>query len=152
MWLPVDFYHWLSCFDSIIIFQKFHVKYFMADFCMPWWCSWSGSETLAKIFQNLKINVRIALVFFFIIINTWTLKIPKLICTIVLLKVLPIWSYDFFPSFWQFVDPIPKELHRHGGQEWIKPIFDTLFWCKPYSNEGVLHQPEIMVWAIRRVG
>ena len=60
--------------------------------------------------------------------------------------------------FWQFVDSIPKELRRLGGQEWIKPIFDTLFWCEPYSNEGVLHRPEQMVvrsvkvWAIRRVG
>ena len=79
-------------------------------------------------------------------------------CTIVLLKVLPIWSYDFFLPFWQFVDSIPKELRRLGGQEWIKPIFDSMLWCEPYSSEGVLHQPEQMVvrrgkvWAIRRVG
>ena len=70
---------------------------------------------------------------------------------------MPIWSYDFFPSFWQFVNFIPNELPRLGGQEWIKPIFDTLFWCEPYSSEGVLHRPEQMVirrgkvWAIRRV-
>ena len=49
----------------------------------------------------------------------------------VLFKVLHIRSYDFFPSFWQFVDSIPKELRRLGGQEWIKPIFDILFWCEP---------------------
>ena len=78
-------------------------------------------------------------------------------CTIALFKVFPIWRYDFFQSFWQFVDSIPKELRRLGGQEWIKPIFDTLFWCEPYSSEGVLHRPEQMVvrkgkvWAIRRV-
>ena len=66
-------------------------------------------------------------------------------CTIVLFKVFPIWSYDYFPSFWQFVDSIPKELRRLGGQEWIKPIFDTLFWCELYSSEGVLHRPEQMV-------
>ena len=79
-------------------------------------------------------------------------------CTIVLFKVLPIWSYDFFPSLWKFVDSIPKELRRLGGQQWIKPIVDTLFWCEPYSSEGVLHRPQQMVvrrgkvWAIRRVG
>ena len=61
-------------------------------------------------------------------------------CKIVLFKVLPIWSYDFFPSFWQFSDSIPKELRRLGGQEWIKPNFDTLFWCEPYSSEDVLHR------------
>ena len=83
--------------------------------------------------------------------GTWT-------CTIVLFKVLPIWSYDFFPSFWKFVDSIPKKLRRLGGQEWIKPIFDTLFWCEPYSSEGVLHRTEQMgvrrgkFWDIRRVG
>ena len=65
-------------------------------------------------------------------------------CTIVLFKVLPIWSYDFFPSFWKFVDSIPKELRRLGGQEWIKPFSDILFWCEPYSSEGVLHRPEQM--------
>ena len=76
-------------------------------------------------------------------------------CTIVLFKVFSIWSYDFFPSFWKFVDSIPKELRRLGGQEWINPIFDTLFWCEPYSSEGVLHRPDQMVvrrgkaWAIR---
>ena len=79
-------------------------------------------------------------------------------CTIVLFKVLPTWSYDFFPSFCQFVDSIPKELRRLGGQEWIKSIFNTLFWCEPYSSEGVLHRPEQMVVrrgkvrAIRRMG
>ena len=78
-------------------------------------------------------------------------------CIIVLFKVLSIWSYDIFPSFWKFVDSIPKELRRLGGQEWMKPIFDTLLWCEPYSSEGVLHRPEQMlvrrgnVRAIRRV-
>ena len=48
-------------------------------------------------------------------------------CTIVLFKVLSIWSYDFFR--------IIKELRRLGGQEWIKPIFDTLFWCEPYFSD-----------------
>ena len=79
-------------------------------------------------------------------------------CTIALFKILHTWSYDFFPSFWQFVDSIPKEPRRLGGQEWIKPIFDTLFWCEPYSSESVLHRPKQMVarrgkvWAIRWVG
>ena len=79
-------------------------------------------------------------------------------CTIVLFKLLPIWSYDFFPSFWQFLDSIPKKLRRFGSQEWIKPIFVTLFWCEPYSSKGVLHRPEQMVvrrgkvWTIKRVG
>ena len=47
-----------------------------------------------------------------------------------------------FPFFWQIVDSIAKDLRRLGGQEWIKPIFDTLFWCEPYSSEDVLHRPE----------
>ena len=64
---------------------------------------------------------------------------------------MPIWSYDFFPSFWQFVDSIPKEMRRLGGQESIKPIFDTLFRCEPYSSEGVLHRTEQMVVRRERV-
>ena len=92
--------------------------------------------------------------FFFRNLNVYLRKT----CTIVLFKVLPIWSYDIFPYFWQFVDSIPKELRQLGGQEWIKPVFDTLFWCEPYSSVGVLHRPEQnlvrrgKVWAIRRVG
>ena len=88
--------------------------------------------------------------FFFQTLNVYSRKT----CTIVLFKVLSIWSYDFLPSFWQFVDSIPEELRRLGGQEWIKPIFDTLLWCKTYPSGGVLHRPEHMVvrrgnvWAI----
>ena len=92
---------------------------------------WIYNLIRAVFFQNLNVYLRKA-------------------CTIVLFKVLPIWNYDFFPSFWQFVDSIPKELCRLGGQEWIKPIFDTLFWCETYSSKGVLHRPEQMV--VRRVG
>ena len=62
----------------------------MAEFFMPWWCFWSGSETLPKIFEDLKINVRIVPVFFFIIINTWTLNIPKLVVYLVWWKTVSI--------------------------------------------------------------
>ncbi len=60
-------------------------------------------------------------------------------------KVMSIGSYDIFPSFWQFVDSISKELLRLGGQERIEPIFDTLFWSEAYSGEGILHLSEQVV-------
>ena len=103
------------------------------------YCYWIYNLMCAVFFQNLNVYLR----------KTYT---------IVLFKVLPIWIYDFFPYFWQFVDSIPKELRRLGGQEWIKSIFDFLFWCEPYYSEGVLHRQEQMVvrrgkvWAIRWVG
>lgn len=65
----------------------------------------------------------------------------KCTCTIVLLQVLPIWNYNIFLSYWWFEESIPKDLRRLGRQEWIELIFDTLYWCEPYSIEGVLHTP-----------
>ena len=68
---------------------------------------------------------------------------------------LKIWLFPIFLAICGFH---PKRTAPGGGQEWIKPIFDTLFWCEPYSSGGVLHRPEQMVdrrgkiWAIRRVG
>ena len=130
----------------------------------------TGLSVLSGIFLWLQENARNQLQTFVYYYNYWIYNLIRAFffrnlnvylrktCTIVLFKVFPIWSYDCFPSFWKFVDSIPKELRRLGGQEWIKPIFETLFSCEPYSSEGVLHRPEQMivrrgkVWAIRRVG
>jgi hypothetical protein len=43
-----------------------------------------------------------------------------------LFKVLSIGSYNFSPSFGQFMDSIPIELRRLGSQKVIEPIADTL--------------------------
>ena len=109
---------------SRLHYKTFHrLKYYFHAFTEYYWIY---NLIRAVFFQNLNVYLRKTR-------------------TIVLFKVLPIWSYDFFPSFCQFVDSIPKELRWLGGQEWIKPISDTLFWCEPYSSEGVLHRPEQMV-------
>ena len=63
----------------------------------------------------------------------------------VLLEALSICNNDILQYFWQYVYSIPKELRVLDNQEWLKRIFDTLFWCEPYSSDGILRRPEQMV-------
>lgn len=69
-------------------------------------------------------------------------RLLKKTCTIALLKVLPVWSSNIFASFWQFVDSITKELRRLDGQECTKPVFNTLFWCEPYTGSILHHRSQ----------
>ena len=73
------------------------------------------------------------------------------------LKILPITSHYFLPSFWQFTDSISEELLVFWSYPRIDPFFGIFIRMEVLLSQAMSHRPEQVVvgrsnvWALRRV-